>query len=420
METAPANTIIAPTTHMIALDIDGTLVDRDNKIPTETVQALELVRASGHQVVLATGRSLVGLVSIARRLGLTQGWAVCSNGALTVRLDPAAPSGYEVVEARTFDAGPVIRQASKLSPGVHVAIEEIGWGWRVNRQFAPGLLNGPQKQTPREELVVGQVSRVALHADRLTDHTELLRGSGATVTPAGRDWVDATASDTSKAIALERVRGLLGIAPEHTVAVGDGVNDIPMLAWAARGVAMGQASGAVREAAKEITGPIAANGAVPVLLSLVPVQARRPGLSPLGAQLAAAVHTAVASAPGPVVVRVWHGSSPDLAGCEVHSLHAGEWVRQAPVPAGTASTMRDVERAAREAGLAYPQGDEGRRRAHWRTAAAETQSARPAEFELPLATRCFSSATASSRGRWTMKPMPDETTLGDETTAVST
>ncbi|MFD6444059.1 HAD family hydrolase [Promicromonospora sp. NPDC060204] len=379
MKKPPAGT----ATHLIALDIDGTLIGRDDRVPPETVQALELVRASGHHVVLATGRSLVGLLAAARRLGLAEGSAVCSNGALTVRLDRDTPSGYVVEEARTFSPGLVIHQANRLSPGIDVAVEDVGWGWRVNHEFGPGLLNGPQKLTPLEDLVAGQASRVALHANQVADHADALRHLEITVTPAGHSWLDVTAPRTSKATALEQIRRLLGVAPEHTVAVGDGLNDINMLGWAARGVAMGHAPDAVREAADETTGTIADNGALPILLSLVPVPARRPGLSQLGAQLAAAAHTAAERAPGPVVVRVWHGSSPDLAGCEVHTLRAGRWVRHAPIPAGRASTMRDVERAAREAGLTYPRGEEGRRRAHWRTTALRP-GARPAQFELPL------------------------------------
>lgn len=383
METTAAHGVSTSTKHLIALDIDGTLVGRDDKVRGETVRALELVRASGHEVVLATGRSLVGLVSIARRLGLTEGWAVCSNGALTVRFDRAAPSGHEVVECRTFAPGPVVRQAWKLAPGLHVAVEEIGWGWRVSRQFAPGLLNGPQKPTRLDELLAEPASRVVLHADRITARAESLHHLGATVTPAGPDWLDVTAPGTSKATALELVRQRLGVPVEHTVAVGDGVNDIPMLAWAARGVAMGHAPEALRAVATEVTGAISIDGVIPVLRSLVPGQALRTDLSPLAAQLCAATHTAATRSPGRLVVRVWHGATPDLARCAVYLRQEGRWVRHAPVPAGTSVTMRDVERATREAGLVYPCGDEGRRRAHWRSASPDHPEA-SAEFELPL------------------------------------
>ncbi|GAA2239908.1 hypothetical protein GCM10010413_47080 [Promicromonospora sukumoe] len=54
---------------LVALDIDGTLIDGDRRVPAGTVEALDLVRAAGHEVVLATGRSLAGLLPIATRLG---------------------------------------------------------------------------------------------------------------------------------------------------------------------------------------------------------------------------------------------------------------------------------------------------------------------------------------------------------------
>lgn len=377
-----------PAPHLVALDVDGTLVGPDDRIPAETLAALELVRASGHHVVPATGRSLLGLVSVARRLGLARGWAVCSNGALTVLLDPATPSGYDVVGVHTFATGPVIDRAVELSPGVAVAVEEVGRGWRVNRRFAPGALNGPQALSRSAQLHVEHGARVVLHAERIADHATRLREAGVTVTPAGDDWVDVTAPGTDKAFALDKIRDFLGVPAERTVAVGDGTNDLPMLVWAARGVAMGHASDTLHAAADEVTGTIDEQGVVPVLRSLVPAVARRPGLSPLAAQLTAAVRTVTGDAADEdpaVVVRVWHGASPDLAGCEVHALAAGRRVGHAPVPAGRAATMRDVERAAREAGLSYPRGDTGRRRAYWRSVPPARPADGPAEFELPLA-----------------------------------
>ena len=82
------------------------------------------------------------------------------------------------------------------------------------------------------------------------------------------------------------------------------------------------------------------------------------------------------------MVRVWHGPRAELSLCEVWVLREGTWARHAPVPAGTGATMRGIESAAKEAGLMYPRGDEGRRRAHWRASLSDEG---PAGFELPLA-----------------------------------
>ncbi|MFD7025248.1 HAD family hydrolase [Promicromonospora sukumoe] len=359
---------------LVALDIDGTLVDSDQRVPAGTVEALDLVRAAGHEVVLATGRSLVGLLPIATRLGLAQGWAVCSNGALTVRLDRSAVFGHDVVEARVFDPAPAIRRALDAAPSVRIAVEEVGWGWRTSGLFEPGELNGQQKTVLLADLMAEPATRVALTAPGIRRYTDALGAHGVTVAPQGPDWVDLTAWGVNKAAALDDIRAHLGIPRDRTVAVGDGVNDLDMLAWAGRSVAMGQAPAIVRSAADQITGPIDQAGVLPVLASLVPEVDRT--YSPLAAQIATAERTAS----GPVVLRVWHGSGPDLARCEAWCLREGRWARHAPIPSGVGVTMRAIETAALDAGMPYPRGDEGRRRAQWRSVTEDG----PAGFELPL------------------------------------
>jgi hydroxymethylpyrimidine pyrophosphatase-like HAD family hydrolase len=355
------------TRTLVALDIDGTLVDDESRIPSGTVEALDLARAAGHEIVLATGRSLIGLLPIAVRLGLTDTWGVCSNGALTVRLDRSAPSGYDVIDARTFDTRPVIRKALEVVPAVRIAVEEVGWGWRTNHPFEPGELNGQQKLVTVADLVARPATRIAIVTPEIRRFTDALHATGVTVTPMGPDWLDIAARDVNKAVHLN-------IAAERTVAVGDGVNDLTMLAWAARSVAMGHAPAIVRSAAGETTGTIEQAGALAVLRSLVPAVDR--SHSPLAAQIA----TAEASAPGPVVLRVWHGTGPDLSRCEAWTFRTGHWVMHAPIPSGVGTTMRVIEAAALEAGLPYPRGDEGRRRAQWRSVTGDG----PAGFELPL------------------------------------
>ncbi|PUB26902.1 hydroxymethylpyrimidine pyrophosphatase-like HAD family hydrolase [Promicromonospora sp. AC04] len=365
------------TRTLVALDIDGTLLDGESRIPPGTVGMLDLVRAAGHRIVLASGRSLTGLLPIAVRLGLTDGWAVCSNGALTVRLDRVAPSGYDVVDARTFNPGLVISRAVNLVPGVRVAVEEVGWGWRTNRPFAPDELNGQQKPATLDHLTSEPATRIVLAAPGIRRFADALAATGVTVAPMGPDWADITALDVNKAAALDDVRKHLRIPAENTVAVGDGINDLTMLAWAARSVAMGHAPAVVRSAADETTGTIDQAGVLPVLRSLIPDIDG--SLSSLAAQIA----TAEASAPGPVALRVWHGTGPDLSRCEAWTLQNGHWIKHAPIPSGVGTTMRAIEAAAIEARLPFPRGDEGRRRAQWRSVIGNG----PAGFELPLGDR---------------------------------
>src|SRR5690606_26053547 len=82
-------------------------------------------------------------------------------------------------------------------------------------------------------------------------------------------WLDLNPLGVSKATGLEAVRRHLGVDPADTIAVGDGYNDLEMLRWAGRGVAMGNADDVVRAAADEVTNSVADDGVVPVLRALL-------------------------------------------------------------------------------------------------------------------------------------------------------
>ncbi|MEP6856491.1 MAG: HAD hydrolase family protein, partial [Pedococcus sp.] len=82
-------------------------------------------------------------------------------------------------------------------------------------------------------------------------------------------WLDLNPEGVSKGSALEILRRQLEIDPQYTVAVGDQRNDLEMLRWAARGVAMGNAPDEVKAAADEVTGDVDDNGLVPILRSLL-------------------------------------------------------------------------------------------------------------------------------------------------------
>ncbi|MEU4364276.1 HAD family hydrolase [Promicromonospora sp. NPDC023987] len=258
-------------TRLVALDIDGTIVPSGSvEVPHDTARAVRDVVTAGHHVVLCTGRSLVGAMPITRALGLTTGTVVCSNGAVTVRLDPALPGGYEVTKTFTFAAGSAIALVRKCLLGVQIAVEEVGWGYHVTRLFGAGEVNGAQRIATVDQIARYRTPRMILRAPAILDLAGDLRRLGLTATPADGDWLDVTPGSVSKASALEHVRDTLGVARELTVGVGDGLNDLPMFAWAAYAVAMGQARAVVIEAADHVTGTIDEQGLVPVLRALVP------------------------------------------------------------------------------------------------------------------------------------------------------
>lgn len=260
--------------HLVALDIDGTLLSYDGELSDEVRSAVADVHDAGHHVVLATGRAVHGMLPVAAELGLARGWAVCSNGSVTLRLDPDLPEGYEVEQVITFDPGPALRLMHQEFPDAYFAVEEVGVGFRLNKHFPEGELSGHQVIVGMDELAAEHVTRLVVRSPGHTSaqfHELVARTGLSDVTYAigWTAWMDIAPQGVTKASALERLRGMLGVGPDRTVAVGDGSNDVEMLTWAARGVAMGHAEPEVRDAADEVTAGIDEGGAALTLRSLL-------------------------------------------------------------------------------------------------------------------------------------------------------
>ena len=138
---------------LVALDVDGTVLDHDGRLSERVRTAVQAVAGSGRHVVLSTGRSLVATLPVLDQLGLTAGFAVTSNGAVTVRLDPDLPDGYEVVDLVTFDPTPALRLLREHLPNAIYAVEELGMGFRLTGPFPDGeqAVNDRQRPAPLEE-----------------------------------------------------------------------------------------------------------------------------------------------------------------------------------------------------------------------------------------------------------------------------
>jgi hypothetical protein len=166
-----------------------------------------------------------------------------------------------------------------MLPGVRVGAERVGWGYDVTHLFPAGQLNGAQQIVSADFLGERPTTRLVLRGPGVGRLVDPVRAAGLTALLTEPDWVDVTAPGLSKATALEKVRANLGVDPARTVAIGDGENDLEMLRWAARGVAMGHASAAVQAAADNVTGTLDQHGAAAALDAL------RPGSTDTGVAL---------------------------------------------------------------------------------------------------------------------------------------
>jgi hydroxymethylpyrimidine pyrophosphatase-like HAD family hydrolase len=264
---------VRDTPLLVALDVDGTLLAHDGSVSPRVVDVVGRLEALPQvTVVVATGRSTVATLPVLEQFGLmTPGRpVVCSNGAVTVEVDPTTDGGFRLVDVVTFDPAPAVSLVHRELPAALVAVEEIGVGFKVSTPFPEGELWGQETVVPMEELLADPVTRVTIRDPASTPEefsalVERMGLHGVSYAVGWSAWLDLAPEGVSKASALEQVRRRLEIEPYRTVAVGDQRNDIEMLTWAACSYAMGQAPAEVVEAADRMTGTVEEDGLVDAL-----------------------------------------------------------------------------------------------------------------------------------------------------------
>lgn len=252
---------------LLALDIDGTLYNESYDISPRVEAAVRKVADQGVHIVLSTGRGLVGTRPLAERLALPDPYLVCSNGAVTVRLhsDAEPDQRVEFIDVVTFDPEPVLQLLLQRLPDVLVAVEEIGVGYRVTAPFPPNELSGDYRVEPIETLMASPVTRVILRqpsseAEEFLDVIDRVGLQDVAYYIGYTAWLDLAPKGVSKAHGLAKVADLLGVTHEDVLAIGDGNNDVEMLSWAGRGVAMGNATAEVQDSANDVTETIDEDG----------------------------------------------------------------------------------------------------------------------------------------------------------------
>lgn len=258
---------------LVALDVDGTVLREDGSLHEPVIAAVQRVRDAGHEVTLATGRSVAMTLPILDRLGLTPEYVVCSNGAITLRRDPLAPMGYARFHVETFDPSEVLSTIRSSLASANYAVEDETGMYRFVGHFPDGALGAVSERVEWPELTAHPATRVVVispeHA--IEDFLEVVERMGlhrVSYNVGWTAWLDIAPDGVNKATALERVRELLGVPRSRVLAMGDGRNDIDMLEWASaegRGVAMGQAPDEVRAAANESTGSDLEDGVATIL-----------------------------------------------------------------------------------------------------------------------------------------------------------
>jgi 5-amino-6-(5-phospho-D-ribitylamino)uracil phosphatase len=261
---------------LVALDIDGTLLHEDGSISDAVIEQVRRLDEAGHQVMLATGRASAATIPVLEHLGITPRFLVCSNGAITLHRDAAAPSGYRREWVDSFDPTDALRTIHAHLGNARFAVEDEHGHYRYTGRFPDTTIGLDSEHVQFDELLNHPATRVVVMSPNqdMEDFLAVVEKMGlhrVSYAIGWTAWLDIAADGVNKATAMERVRIELGIPRERVLAVADGRNDIELLRWASesgRGVAMGQSPAEVIEAAREITGTVREDGLRQVLASL--------------------------------------------------------------------------------------------------------------------------------------------------------
>jgi hypothetical protein len=254
---------------LIGIDVDGTLLDTEGRIPAANSEAIHAAAASGIHIALVTGRSYPFARPVADSLPASV-TLIVSNGASERSMHGGVLARRLLdrrVARQVLDSTRPYRDAAALvfdrDDSRQVIFESMDWAhpgrktyWQRNqRMIAQAVpLEEALVEDPIQVMFNGAVEAMRALADALR------RGAGAYAVSlteyAQRDFslIDITAPDATKGRALAWRAEQLGLTRDEVMAVGDNFNDVEMLEFAGTPVVMANAVDGLKQRGWHVTG----------------------------------------------------------------------------------------------------------------------------------------------------------------------
>lgn len=252
-DTAGASRLLSPVrVRLVAVDVDGTLLTSTHQVTPGTVEAVREARARGLEVVLTTSRPPIALRPVLDRLGLTEpAEFIGSQGAMTgaytadghlreiARRPMPLDLAHAAVRAARSEGLAVSWFTGERWLVTHVDAQVRREAWVVGCEPVVADLDG-EREGPEKLLVIAPDGA----AEVLTRLAAALP-AGLHAQTSNPTYLEITRADVDKASALQALCARRGVDRAAVAAIGDGMNDLPMLAFAAVAVAPANARPAV-------------------------------------------------------------------------------------------------------------------------------------------------------------------------------
>ncbi len=242
---------------LIALDLDGTLLNEDLTISPGVLRALHLAKRRGILLTLASGRGYPSMEHWVRQLGIAAPVIGYQGAVIT------DPRTRQRVYQQTFSRGLIgelrdFARENDLSLTLYVDdeiyVEEkrhadafydkwFGLPCHVVNDLSLSVAGEPIKF-----IIIGSEDEL----DRMRPVVERRLGGKLRIMRSHRYFLEGLSLGANKGSALAWLAERLGVARQETMAIGDSGNDREMIAWAGLGVAMGNASAEVKAVADHV------------------------------------------------------------------------------------------------------------------------------------------------------------------------
>ena len=241
----------------MATDLDGTLLRSDLSISGRTAKVLAELERTGTEVVFVTARPPRWMGPLAGAVG-GHGRAICLNGACVYDFETGTASDIRGFAAPALIA--IVTELRERLPGIAFATERVT-GAVFDPHFHSAHPYGPETLHMPVEQATDQVAgKLLARLDGIPDAEffrtieEVVADRAILAYSGAHGLAELTAPGVTKAAALARWAANRGISPAQVWAFGDMPNDVPMLAWAGRSFAVGNAHPLALASASAVVG----------------------------------------------------------------------------------------------------------------------------------------------------------------------
>ncbi|CAM3954560.1 Cof-type HAD-IIB family hydrolase [Geobacillus stearothermophilus] len=252
---------------LLALNIDGTILKNNGRLPRETKEAVDYVKKKGVYVTLITSRNLLSARKVAKALRL-DGMLIAFQGAMIARTLDDRLFDAVIPEERTFN---IVQILENFNCNIRLMHERYSLGNRKKVKknlvvqtvlsssdpfFYPTQFVDSLGDVLLDEPIAVPKIDVYFATDEQRDAaaallTKSIPSIDMIMQPNGK--MEIVPQGVSKLAGLRRLAQHIGVSLKETVVIGDGLDDLPAIEAAGLGVAMGNAPLEVKRAADWVT-----------------------------------------------------------------------------------------------------------------------------------------------------------------------